>query len=266
MSNKLKTKILDFINNTDIDGQIAQESTAPGHWPETIFSIFNNEATSFAKIRSKFLGNATQIAKLQTHITNGTVPDSLTLKFKKLYTKEDEVATRTAVITAAINQEIASFNTKNQELNALFQDRYNFTANKFQNFAQFGVIVDNLYTRAILDFLVRDLLVQFSYKTSKDLEAKAKKQEKFAALKEAEATPIALNKKQLTKMESVMKSLQSQVASLKLKKNQGNAKGSKPKVQSSPQKGKGTKKPNGKKNGKKSNSANTKRSRGKNSN
>jgi hypothetical protein len=265
MSNpKLKTKILEFIQNTDIRGHPAQNSTSPGHWPDTLFNIFAECADSFARIRSSYLGITQTILTLQEHLTEGNIPAHLELKFKKLFTNENEVETRALMITATINQEKTALTGKSIELDALYQNRFIFVTNKFAPYIEFGVVVDPLYLTSVLDYLIREKLIQFHHKKLKDEEAKTKKKEAFLRKKDAENEPVAFNKKQLGKMENAMKALQSQVAALKLKKSPGKVNGAKPKVQSSSPKTKGKRNNEERDNGKKQNTANTKRSRGKN--
>lgn len=262
-----KNKILNFIQQANIEGTPSPSSTDPGLWPDTYFVILQNEINTFAKIKAKFNGNQTSINQLQHQKSNGIVPESLQIKFKKLFTKENELQTRTTIINASIDLEIANLTNKNSELNNLFGNRGQSTFTKMQELDSFGFKMDQIYIIPLLDHFIKEKLVQFTFKAKQDLEKKQKKKELFLAKKEAEETAVTITKKQLSNMNNVIKSLQSQIG--KLKSNQGKGKELKMKVQSSTprqkkEEKKETKKTSGRNNGKKRNSANTKRFRGKN--
>lgn len=265
--NNFKTKILEFIVTTNFNSTPDSNSSNPKLWPDTFFTILKTEIDSFAKIKAKFDGNNTKLSELQTHKNNGTIPDSLQVKFKKLYTKDTEVEIRAAMISAAINSEISSLNNKNAELNALFENRGRSTLAKFQQLNSYGFTMDNIYIMPILNQFIAEKLIQFTYKSKLDADKKLKKKELFLYKKEKESTVAAITNKQLSQMKNTIKTLQSQVISLKI--NQGKDKRLNSKVQSSTVKRKkeekkGTRKTNGKNNGNKQNSLNTKRFHGKN--
>jgi len=262
-----KTKILEFIETQKFNNAPESNYSNPKLWPDTYFTILKNEIDSFAKIKAKFDGNSIKLSELQTHKNNGTIPNSLQVKFKKLYTKETEVEIRATLLNAAINSEITNLNNKNSELNSLFENRGNSTLTKFQQMNSYGFTMDNMYIMPILNQFIAEKLIQFTYKSKLDAEKKQKKNEIFLYKKEKETAVAAITNKQLSQMKNTIKVLQSQVISLKTK--QGKAKRLNSKVQSSTVKQnkeekKGKRKTNGRNNGNKQNSLNTKRSHGKN--
>ena len=262
-----KTKILDFIATQNFNHLPDSGSSNPKLWPDTFFTILKNEIDSFARIKAKFDGNNTKISELQTHKNNGTIPNSLQVKFKKLYTKDTEIEIRATMINAAINSEITNLNNKNSELNALFENRGISTLAKFQQMNSYGFSMDNMYIMPILNQFIAEKLVQFTYKSKLDAEKKQKKKELFNSKKEKETAIAAITNKQLSQMKNTIKVLQSQIISLKSK--QGKDKRLNSKVQTSTVKQKkeekkGKRKTNGRNNGNKQNSLNTKRSHGKN--
>jgi hypothetical protein len=262
-----KTKILDFITTQNFNSSPDSNYSNPKLWPDTFFTILKTEIDSYAKIKAKFNGNVTKLTELQTHKNNGTIPDSLQVKFKKLYTKDTEVEIRAAMISATIDSEISNLNNKNTEFNALFENRGDSTLAKFQQLNNYGFTMDSMYIMPILNQFIAEKLIQFTYKSKLDAEKRQKKKELYLSKKEKETTIATVTNKQLSQMKNTIKTLQSQVISLKT--NQGKVKRLNSKVQSSTvkqkkeeKKGKG--KTNGKNNGSKQNSRNTKRSHGKN--
>jgi len=262
-----KTKILDFIETHNFNSAPESNSSNPKLWPDTFFTILKNEIDSFAKIKAKFDGNSKKLSELQAHKNNGTIPNSLQVKFKNLYTKETELEIRATLLNAAINSEITNLNNKNLELNSLFENRGNSTLTKFQQMNSYGFIMDNIYIMPILNQFIAEKLTQFTYKSNLDAQKKQMKKELFLSKKEKETAVAAITNKQLTQMKNTIKVLQSQVVSLKTK--QGKAKRLNSKVRSSTVKQnkeekRGKRKTNGKNNGNKQNTVNTKRSHGKN--
>jgi hypothetical protein len=262
----LKEKVFEFLREADLTEQQQMDlnpaSTAPGLWPDTIFQILQIHSIEHAKMKCKHDGTTALITSLTTHRTNGTIPPSLETYFKNKYLKEDEAAFRAAMILASTNKEIAQLTARNTTLLALYNDRYLSTTRALQPFAAGGILIDNVFMALILDFLTSHTIAEFIHKQIKDTAKKATKQERFNLRKETDAQPIAITKRQLTSMQTTMKALQSQVATLKIK-NQGKAKGAKPQVQSSAPK-QVKRKSNGKDGSKPKSTANTKRSRGKN--
>jgi hypothetical protein len=208
-----------------------------------------------------------RIQKLQDDKTNGIVPKHLEYKFKKLFTKPEEINIRSVVINNTIDAEIQSNNTRITELTNIDSNGMTTLMTTLTPiFNHCDIHINPIVIQNTLDTLISSHKIRFLLKQADDTKKKEEKQARFSAKQAAAAVPAEITVKDVAGMKSIITSLQKQVKSLSVRKQTpktapGNVKGAPKSNPSSAPKRKSTS--DGKKSaGKKRDSATSKRSHG----
>lgn len=252
----------------NLDAPSAPESSTPPI-PPSVMNHINKHARSLASIQCAIANANARIQKLQEDKTNGIVPKHLEYKFKKLFTKPEESNIRVIVINNTIDSEIQALNLRITELTNIDTNGMNsLMATLTPIFNNCDIHINPIVIQNNLDTLVSTHKVRFLLKQNEDNKKKEAKQAKFTASKAAAAESVTITVKDVTSMRAIITSLQKQVKSLAMNKQnprskQGNAKGA-PKSRPSTAPERNSTKEERKSAGKKSSTAKGKKSRGKN--
>lgn len=255
-------------NSMNLDAPSAPEPETPPI-PSAVMNHINKHARSLASIQCAIANAQLRIQNLQDAKTNGIVPKHLEYKFKKLFTKPEELNLRVIVINNTIDSEIQALNLRITELtNVDTNGMTTLMQTLTPIFNNCDIHINPIVIHNHLDTLKSSHKLRFLLKQYEDNKKKETKQAKFAATSTAAAEPATITVKDVTSMKAIITSLQKQVKSLSMNKQnsrhkQGNAKGA-PKSRPSAAPGRNSTKEEKKSAGKKQGTARDKKSRGKN--
>jgi hypothetical protein len=223
----------DFENNNDSsDESIAPPSSGRPEdlWtplPPALARAISELARKYASIACKAANLGQKIGVLHQHKTNGTIPDHLKFKFKKLVDSERDTALHAAMIDASITNEIEVTRGKIVELTNLFNNRMQDLINTLGpaiNSSNLSYSQDQITDT--FDNAIRETKLQFILKQQKDDTKKNEKKQKFLLQQEAMNEVATLSIKQVQSFKKEIISLKKQLKDLS-KSSQKNKKGTK---------------------------------------
>jgi hypothetical protein len=178
--------------------------------PQAIIKVINGLASKYAAMFCTSLNNTERINSLQQHKTEGTIPPQMEFKFKKLFTRENETNLRSTMINAAIDQELSNLQTKQMELNNVFNSRLQDleqTISNPLNMCSIQITSDQII--ATFNNTLQERKLEFILKRNRDQEIKQAKRERFLARREADNEIATLSTRQVNKLQKEIKDLKS---------------------------------------------------------
>ena len=187
--------------------------------PQALSKAINELARKYAAIACKATNLGRKLGELNQHKTNGTIPDHLKFKFKKLLDSESDTGLHAAMIEAAITNEIEQVKGKMVELMNLFNNRMQDlidTLGPAINQSNLSFSEEQITTT--FDTHIRETKLQFLLKQQKDDAKKNDKRRRFL-LQQEELNEIAtLSIKQVQSFKKEILALKKQVKELSVNK------------------------------------------------
>jgi hypothetical protein len=188
--------------------------------PQPIPSILMKEITRLAhKYTTTFcsINNLSeQIATLTQNKADGIIPPSLETKFKKLFNTPSEASVRAMIIANTIDSLITTKREKLNELEALYNARYEDLRTSLDTPLQTcQLTIPPEQILPIFDTKIRDFKLQFILKQRNDNLKKERKREQFLLRQEKQNEVVTLSVKQLSALQNDIASLTLQVKTLK---------------------------------------------------
>lgn len=202
--------------------------------PQALSQAIKDIARKYAAIACKASNLEQKINDLHLHKTNGTIPDHLKFKFKKLIESDRDTTLHATMMEATILNEIELNKGKLVELNNLFTNRMqdlSDTLGPAINQSNLSYSDNQIITT--FDSMIREIKLQFILKQQKDHTKKNDKKQKFL-LKQEELNEIAtLSIKQVQSFKKEISLLKKQIKDLSKtipKNGKGRKKPKNPKV------------------------------------
>ena len=195
--------------------------------PQALTNAIKELARKYASIACKASNLGHKIGQLHQHKANGTIPDHLKFKFKKLIQSERDTALHSAMIEASITNEIDLTKGKQVELTNLFTNRMlDLTTTLGPAINQSNLSFSEDQITSTFDNAIREFKLQYILKQQKDDIKKNDKKQRFL-LQQEELNEIAtLSIKQVQSFKKEIILLKKQVKDLS-KNTQKNKKGRK---------------------------------------
>jgi hypothetical protein len=223
--------------NNDVPTPVEPPTSMPPILIRTIAQL----AQKYAAITCKSSNLVTQVSTLVQDKEQGNIPKQLQYKFKNFLNNDSDTSLRSAVIVAAIDAEILRLNSKVEELNNLFNNRYQDLEHVLLDaIKESNLICSNEQVGTTFDNFIREKKLEFILKQKKDLEKKFQKKEKFLLKQEEQNAVAILSVKQVNAFKNEIEALKNQLKKVKLsppKNKKGKGKPKHPKKSTGPKKG-----------------------------
>ena len=163
-----------------------------------------------------------EASELEDCKTNGRIPKKFTSKFKNVFTSDGEAALRTATVELVIDQEITRLSAIHAEIENELSNAITVLSNELRPIlTACRLELDPQILQQEFDYQVQCTKSKFLIRQQADAKLKAQKEAKHLLHKEAQAEVITMTKKEKSKMEAQIKSLQKDLATLKVKVSSG---------------------------------------------
>ncbi len=217
------TKILiSFLYHNQAIGEYHSFDTLPV--PRPIMNLIKKHARLNAAKDCQHRNLQVSVTNLQQDLEAGTIPKHLEFKFKKLYNKPEELAIKSALIQTAITQEIAKLQAQMATLKAEYDQRLpTLQAALLPTITACDYSFMDTELPDELEALILSFKTEFILKQTTDAQRKEEKRLKFLAYKEVQDAAVSVTTKDMSGINSKLKSLQKQVT--QLTSRQGKAKG-----------------------------------------
>jgi hypothetical protein len=266
-----KESYINFLKQTNPNSLENETFASPYTWPEPVFSTITIHSKLTAAKKCSLQNLNKKRNDLSTGAMEGSIPEFISLKFKKLYNQEHEAPFKAAMIQQAMKSESEATRLKIVTLTNEINNAATTLHDKLKPIITNVLIkqIEPNCLKLVLEYGVREFQAQFNFKMAKDKEAKELKAIKFQLEKEKATAPALIStrehKNMLNQIKQLEKKLKSATIQSKSKKpNSDFKKGGLAGQPKSPQK---TKEKNKRKeDGKQQNTSKSKRSRGKNGN
>jgi hypothetical protein len=196
--------------------------------PLCILKIIRKHARDMAALSCAMINHGTKLTDLQKHITDGTIPNHHSYKFKKMFIGDNEAAIRATVIKATIEAEKAEIVQRNDDSLLKFNQRVTTLTTILEPILkECNMIMPLDALKLLLDYEINCFKAQFLLKQKEDDAKKIEKQRKYNEYKEKLDAEVIISQRDFTKANKSIAMLQKQVKQLTMKQNkaQGKAKG-----------------------------------------
>lgn len=193
--------------------------------PPALLKTIKDISTKYAALFCKISNISQKINDFQRHKNDGTIPQQLTFKYKKLFTKDHESNLRSTMITADIDNNIANFQSKVNELNILYDQKLQDleqTVSEPLRKCNFNITTSLVLERFHSELYNRQL--EFLLKQNKDKISKQNKRNEFLNRQEQANQIATLSNRQISTLLNEMKDLKIQIKQIKRSKQQPKSK------------------------------------------
>jgi hypothetical protein len=198
-------------------GEFQQLMPFPMDAPKSIVNIASKQAKKYATILCQISNNDEEILALRNHLTEGTVPKHLALKFRKMFQHDHETHLKESTLTACINHAIeqcqekklalkTSYDNRNLLLGSLLDPALGASGFSYEAATFFEMFLTHIQT----------IWLDFNLKSERDKSAKLEKAEKFALYKENQDLDVTLKARDILKTAKSIKALQKEITNLKI--------------------------------------------------
>lgn len=231
-------------------------------WPASIIDAILTQAKSAASIQCSIRNLTRDLAKYENHLATGTTPKALEYIFKKLYSTEEDIQFKAAMLEQAIRAEMAKITLKKKNLMALDTARLESLSKLLEAVVTAcNLVLDPIIIKHVFEYQILQCKADFITRQCASEAKQAIKDASFTLAKEANANPAVITAKELKALNNTITNLNKKVAKLSTKAVPKKATGGKNRVNPAPQKSTGDTKT---RNGKPKGSAKAKKSPGKN--
>lgn len=182
--------------------------------PKPIIKMFNDIAHTQAITYSKIENLNNELADLERHKINETLPEFLTKQYKNIF--KNDLETKALLMEHKITQLMTSKSLKLIELIKIFNNRTPDTLSQTleaRNTFQFPR--NDIFWTTLLDYYIANQLTEFRNKQNKDKLKKDAKKEKLTKKQELDNIPVVLNTKDFKKLQDKIVNLEKKLTSNK---------------------------------------------------
>lgn len=192
-------------------------ATMPLPLPPALNKVINDMSTKYAAIFCNSINIQERINALQRHKEEGTIPQQMQFKFKKLFNNDNETNLRSTVITISIDNELSELQSKLMELRSKFDIRFQDLENTITSpLTQCEITISTDEIITLFNTTLQNRKLEFILKQNKDKQKKLAKQERFQARQESENDIATLTNRQVSKLQKEINDLKSNLKKVKI--------------------------------------------------